>query len=59
MTGPVYFYYGLKNYYQNHHKFMVSKSANQLASKKQYGNINEVNTFIIKARADCGSKVTN
>jgi hypothetical protein len=40
MTGPVYLYYGLKNFYQNHHKFMSSKSETQLTAKKQYGSIN-------------------
>jgi hypothetical protein len=30
VTGPVYVYYNLKNYYQNHRRYVKSRSALQL-----------------------------
>jgi hypothetical protein len=34
MTQPVYFYYQLNNFYQNHRRYVKSKSASQLAGQK-------------------------
>lgn len=30
VTGPLYFYYGLENYYQNHRRYYKSLSRTQL-----------------------------
>ncbi|KAM9466290.1 cell cycle control protein 50B [Clarias gariepinus] len=34
--GPVFFYYGLTNYYQNYRSYSVSQDPNQLVGDKQY-----------------------
>lgn len=34
--GPVFFYYGLSNYYQNYRQYGVSKDANQLSGDTTY-----------------------
>nr|XP_046267899.1 cell cycle control protein 50B [Scatophagus argus]XP_046267901.1 cell cycle control protein 50B [Scatophagus argus]XP_046267902.1 cell cycle control protein 50B [Scatophagus argus]XP_046267903.1 cell cycle control protein 50B [Scatophagus argus]XP_046267904.1 cell cycle control protein 50B [Scatophagus argus] len=34
--GPVFFYYGLTNYFQNYRKYGVSKDANQLSGNLDY-----------------------
>ncbi len=31
LKAPVYFYYGLSNFYQNHRKYLKSRDADQLA----------------------------
>ena len=33
MEGPVFFYYGLKNFYQNHRRYIKSRSNPQLTGK--------------------------
>lgn len=46
ITGPVYIYYGLSNFYQNHRRYVKSRDDKQLLGKVST-NINEVAT-------DCG-----
>ena len=33
MKGPVYFYYKLENFYQNHRRYVKSRNDDQLAGK--------------------------
>lgn len=41
MKGPVYIYYQLENYYQNHRRYVKSRSDKQLRSKKDERDIKE------------------
>lgn len=34
MDGPVYFYYELENYFQNHRRYVKSKSSTQLSGEE-------------------------
>lgn len=36
LQGPVFFYYGLSNYFQNYRKYGVSKDDNQLTGDLKY-----------------------
>lgn len=50
MTGPVYVYYELTNFYQSHRRYTMSKSAQQLAGNSASNSSIE---------ADCSPMVTN
>lgn len=49
MDAPIFFYYQLNNYYQNHRRYVKSKSADQLAGNEL--SVSELNT-------DCDPIVT-
>ncbi len=36
VTGPVYVYYELKNFYQNHRRYVASRSSYQLNGEVNY-----------------------
>jgi hypothetical protein len=47
MTAPIYFYYGLTNFYQNHRKYLKSRDAEQLAGQlKSSGDLTNCEPII-------------
>ncbi len=50
MTGPLYVYYSLENFYQNHRLYVSSVDSIQLAGQKQTKDTLE---------SSCNSKVTS
>lgn len=58
MTAPVYFYYGLTNFYQNHRKYLKSRDADQLAGTiKGAGDLSGCDPIIYNS--DVGPNLTS
>lgn len=54
MTGPVFFYYALDNFYQNHRRYIKSRSDTQLSGTEQTVNDIKTNCDPIITNADLG-----
>lgn len=55
MTQPVYVYYGLKNFYQNHRRYVKSRNDNQLRGEYASGSQSETTSLVETA---CAPKTT-
>jgi len=54
ITAPVYFYYQLENYYQNHRRYVSSRDNNQLRGDRIFSTnqIADCNPFVSNSSAD-------
>lgn len=57
LQAPVYLYYGMTNFYQNHRRYIKFFSSQQLDNGEQA--VSDVILVIIQANTNCGSFVTN
>lgn len=59
IAGPVYLYYGLREFYQSNRKYMKYRSTDQLESGTQFTSVAAVMPFEIQARSSCRERTTN